>query len=101
MHNAQRIHMPKAGDKQKRDKAFFADTEKQLRLPFVIYADFESILPKIQGCEGNPSKVTTNTTKDTRHLPCSFGAYIISSDPQFYKEQFIYVGEDAASKFID
>ena len=34
----------------------FKDIEKQLKLPFVIYADFECILKKIEEADGNTTK---------------------------------------------
>ena len=95
-HNAQRVHLPKAGNNYNADKVKFKDVEKQLRLPFVNYSDFESILPKVQGCERDPLKPGGNTTKDSKHMACSFATYIVSSDDRFYKRPYIYVGEDAS-----
>ena len=46
LHGAQRIKLPEADNKKGRDKINFIKTEYQLRLLFVIYADFESVLRK-------------------------------------------------------
>ena len=46
LHRAQRIKLPEADDKKGRDKIKFTKTEYQLRLPFVIDTDFESVLCK-------------------------------------------------------
>ena len=46
LHGAQRIKLPEVDDKRGRDKIKFTKTEYQLRLTFVIHADFESILGK-------------------------------------------------------
>ena len=50
MHDAQRVKLP-----EKNDKVIFTKTEYQLRLPFVIYADFESILKKHDVCKNDPA----------------------------------------------
>ena len=42
----QAIKMP-----QKGDKVFFKNYHKQQSVPFVIYADFEAITEKVQGCQ--------------------------------------------------
>ena len=46
LHEAQRIKLQEADNKNGRDKVRFKKAEYQLRLPFVIYADFESLLGK-------------------------------------------------------
>ena len=46
LHGAQRMKLPEADDKKGHDKEKVAKTEYQLRLPFVIYADFDSVLCK-------------------------------------------------------
>ena len=45
----QAINMPKQGENILR----FNNFHKQLPVPFVIYADFEAIMKKVQGCEQN------------------------------------------------
>ena len=66
LHRAQRIKLPEADDKKGCDKVKFTKTEYQLRLPFVIYADFEIILCKQDSCEPsyhqNPSRTNTSNT---------------------------------------
>ncbi|XP_066916398.1 uncharacterized protein [Clytia hemisphaerica] len=41
------------------------------------------------------------TKKSNIHKPSGFALHIVSSDPRFYKEPFVYFGEDAAEKFLD
>ena len=55
LHRAQRIKL-QAGDKKGREKVKFTKTEYQLHLPFVIYADFKSVLCKQDSCEPSSSK---------------------------------------------
>ena len=35
------------------------------------------------------------------YVSCSFATYIVSKDGRYYKQQYIYVGEDAAEKFLE
>ena len=59
LHGAQRIKLTEADSKNGRTKFKFEKTEYQLRFPFVIYADFESILWKQDSCEPSSSKSFT------------------------------------------
>ena len=53
------------------------------RAPFVIYADFESILKPMETCEPDPNK--SYTLKYQKHEPLSFVYYIKSFDESVYK----------------
>ena len=52
----------------------FKHFERGQRVPFVIYADFESLLKPISRCEPNPE--ISSTTKYQKHEPISFSYYI-------------------------
>ena len=95
LHEAQRIKMPEKGE----DKLRFTKVEYQSRLPFVIYADFESILENNNMTDRDPSRPWTE--KYQTHIPCSFGMYTVCTDKRFYSKPKIYFGEDSAEKFID
>jgi hypothetical protein len=45
---------------------YYKDIRKQLKVPYVIYADFESLLVPIEGCENDPEK--SQTAKTTKHM---------------------------------
>ena len=63
------------------------------RAPFVIYADFESILKPLETCEPDPNK--SYTLKYQKHEPASFSYYIKSFDERVYKsEQRTYIKEN-------
>jgi len=47
-----------------------------LKVPFVVYADFECFTKPIQSCE--PSSQESYTNKYQQHKPSGFGYYIIS-----------------------
>ena len=58
----------------------------------MIYADFESILEKIDTVSPNTNKSYTN--KYQKHTPCGFCYYIKSSVGDEYKKFELYRGED-------
>ena len=41
--------------------------EKSMKVPFIIYADLESLLEKMNTCHNNPEKLST--TKINKHTP--------------------------------
>ena len=57
----QAINMPEKGD-----KVFFKNYHKQLPVPFVIYADFEALTEKIQGCRQIMKNLTQKLIKSTQ-----------------------------------
>ena len=62
----QAIKMPEEGD-----KVYFKNHHKQLSVPFVIYADFEAITEKVQGCQPNTDKSYTEAYQ--QHKDCGYG----------------------------
>lgn len=51
----------------------FKGYHKSLRVPFVFYADFESIIEPIDTCQPNPNESYTN--KHQKHTPISFTVF--------------------------
>ncbi|XP_066914127.1 uncharacterized protein [Clytia hemisphaerica] len=94
-HGVQAVSYPKNNGID--DVISFTKIEHQLKLPFTIYADFECFLEKMTGEDDFNKK----TKKSNIHKPSGFALHIVSSDPRFYKEPFVYFGEDAAEKFLD
>ena len=68
-----------------------------MKLPYVIYADFESIIEKYDTCIPPPE--TSSTTKTGVHKPCGFSLVARRSESEF-KEAGYYRGEDCASQFL-
>ena len=63
------------------------------RAPFVIYADFESLLIPLEGCDPDPNK--SYTKKYQKHEPVSFDYYIKSFNESVYKStNRIYIKEN-------
>ena len=78
----------------------FKHFEKGQRAPFIIYADFESLLKLISRCEPNPE--ISSTTKYQKHEPISFSYYIkCFEDNVCDLEPRTYTGEDVIEKFIE
>ncbi|CAH1101722.1 unnamed protein product [Psylliodes chrysocephalus] len=76
----------------------FQNYDKQLRVPFVIYADFESILKPIDTCEPDPEKKFTIPTY--QHEPYSF-AYLIKCSFDNSLTKFVtFTGDNAGSDFV-
>nr|XP_022902995.1 uncharacterized protein LOC111415503 [Onthophagus taurus] len=67
-------------------------------VPFVIYADFESILKPIDHCEPHSSK--SFTEKIEMHQPYSFAYYIVSTIDSKFNKFESYTGPDAPQVFI-
>ena len=59
LHETHRIKLPEADDKKVLEKVKFTKTEYKLRLSFVIYVDFESVLYKQDSCKPSSSKYFT------------------------------------------
>jgi len=76
----------------------FDDFSKQMRVPFVIYCDFEAFAIKVDTCLPNPS--TSNTTAILSYEACGYGYQVVSSDPRYTKPPFIYRGPDAAKHLL-
>ena len=43
---------------------------KSDKIPYIIYADIESFIKKIDGCANNPEN--SSTTKVGEHIPCGY-----------------------------
>ena len=99
LHGAQRIKPLQADDKKVHDKIKFTKTEYQLRLPFVIYTDIESVLHKQDSRE--PSSLRSFTTKYQHHIPCGSCVYVKCSDEQYFEPPQVNMGNDVAETFLD
>ena len=43
---------------------------KSDKMPYIIYADIESLIRKINGCSNNPEN--SSATKIAEHIPCGY-----------------------------
>lgn len=77
----------------------FDHFERKMQIPFVIYADFESLLIPIQTC--SPSTETSFTHKTHIHEAYSFAYYIKCSYNDNLSKFQIYSGKDSTDKFTE
>ena len=96
---AVRVVMPEEGSTIK-FKHFF----KQMRVPFVIYADFESFTERLHTSQPNPE--SSYTKQYQKHIPSGFCYYIKCFDDSVYKrEPVLYTkqseDEDVAQTFVE
>ena len=75
----------------------FKNHYKQMKAPYVVYADFECSVRKIATCE--PDNKRSFTVKTEKHEPCGFSYFVVRSDGQT-QGPIIYIGEDAVFVFL-
>ena len=75
----------------------FTNHRKQMRVPFIIYADFEALNIPVEGCAGDSHK--SYTRQIAKQVPCSYCYVVVRSDGEA-KAPVLYRGEDAAEHFL-
>ena len=76
----------------------FKKFNRQIPVPFKIYADFECIL---KGCDvGFDNDCFSYTKKCQDHIPCSFAYKFVCVDNKFSKDVVLYRGKNAVLRFI-
>ena len=88
-----RTEMPKQGENKMEFKNFYI----QMKAPYVVYADFECILRRINTSE--PDSKQSFTIKTEKHEPCGFSYMVARSDRQTFGP-YTYRGEDAVYVFL-
>ena len=92
-HNAQKTVFPKISQRF----LYFKDYSMVRRVPFVIYADFESVLLPVDTC--TPKHDASSTTIKQIHVPCGY-CIIVVGPSKIHKPQY-YRGEDCIDHFFD
>ena len=82
-------------DKEKTVK--FKNIRNQLRVPFVIYADFECYTEKVD----NPATNRTNTTPYQHHKPSGFSYMVVSAKEEYTKAPVVYRGSNVVDTFFE
>ena len=70
----------------------FRNHQKKIKLPFIIYADFESILVPEDNVKQNPEESFMN--KYQKQIACSFGYKLVCVDDNFSKSSKTYLGKE-------
>ena len=89
-----RIEMPEKG----KNKVTFQNCNKQMKVPYVVYADFEAILHKIQGCERGPES-KSYTEKIEKHEACGYAYKVVRSDGEVMNSR-VYRGKNEVINFL-
>ena len=78
----------------------FNNYHKQQPTPFVIYADIEALLQKVE--RGQPDSNESYTEKFQRHVDCGSAYKVVCCyDDKYSKDICIYRGENAVYKFLE
>ena len=94
-----KIDMPEEGE----NILAFQNYQKQMKAPYVIYADFEALVKKIQGCERYPEsekKCKSYTEKTEWHEACGYSYIVVKSDGEVTGSK-VYRGENAVKSFLE
>ena len=77
----------------------FNQYHKYDKAPFIIYADLESLIEKINGCKNTPEK--SSTTRVGEHILSDFSMPTITSFKSIEKNHDVYRGKDSMEKFCE
>ena len=89
-----RVEMPRKGSKIE-----FCYGQNQFEVPFIMYADFKSILEPIQG--PNPVPTGPYTSEVTKHSPSGWCVYSKFAYGEVKDPLKLYRGKDCLEKFWD
>ncbi|XP_057305244.1 uncharacterized protein LOC130642176 [Hydractinia symbiolongicarpus] len=75
---------------------YYQDGQQQFMIPFVIYADFESLLIPMKENARDTKTKTLN-----KHVPCGWATYSTFAYGEVSDPLAVYRGEDCVKKFVD
>ena len=70
---------------------------KSDKIPYIFYADIESLIRKIDGCENNQEN--SSTTKIGEHILCRYPMSTLWVFDNIENKHTLYCGEDCMKKF--
>ena len=77
----------------------FNQYQKSDKAPFIIYADLECIIERIDGCKNNSEN--SSTAKVSNHIPSDFSTSTTSSFRSIENKHDVYRGKDCMKKFYE
>ncbi|GFT43648.1 uncharacterized protein NPIL_360211 [Nephila pilipes] len=92
-HKEQKIKMPENKWLE------FENFNFNIPVPYTIYADFESLIVKINSCAPDPARSYTVPIAD--HILCGYAYTVIGPDGNFKKPPVVYRGENAVDHFLE
>ena len=75
----------------------YNEGEKSMKSPFIIYADLEYLLEKINLCHNNPKKLST--TKTNKHIPSGYSLFTHCSFDTTKNKLDYYRGKNCMKNF--
>ena len=94
LNGAQKTSLPEEGE----NILEFTNHHKGLKVPFVIYADFESITQPIEQVQREETKSYTDGYQ--LHVPCGFAYKVVCIDDRYTKDTVVYRGPDCVANFL-
>ena len=79
-YEAIKIELPEEGS-----KISFKNHNRSMRVPLIVYADFESFTPRLLTCQPNPDK--SYTKQYPKHIPSGFCYHIKCFEDTLYSQQ--------------
>ncbi|GFQ85029.1 uncharacterized protein TNCT_74981 [Trichonephila clavata] len=76
----------------------FENFKFNLPVPYTIYANFESLIVKINS--STPVSERSFTMPIANHIPCGYTYVVIGPDGSFKKPPVVYRGENAVDHFL-
>ena len=80
-------------------KTEFNQYQKSDKAPFVIYADLQCLIEKIDECKNNPEN--SSTVKVSEHIPSGFLMSTISKFKSIENKHDLYRGKGCMKKFCE
>ena len=77
----------------------FNQYQKSGKAPFIIYADLECIIEKIDECKNNP--VNSSATKVSELVPSVFSISTIYFFRSIENKHYVYRGKDCMKKYCE
>ena len=98
-YEAIKIELPEEGS-----NIYFKNHNRSMRVPFIVYADFESFTRQLSTCELNPQKSYNNQYQ--KHIPIGFCYHIKCFDDTFCSQEPVtfvkeFIDDDVAQIFMD
>ena len=90
-----RIEMSEEG----KNKISFQNYQKQMKVPYLIYADFKALVWKMPGCERGPES-KSHTEKTELHEACGYAYKVVRSDGEVVGSG-VYRGQNAVGNFLE
>ena len=93
-HGPQRVKMPSGDD----TTLFFKHEDRQLRVPFIVYADFECFTEKLATCIPNTASFTH---RYQQHTPSGYCCHVVSDHAGYTSTPVVYRGPDLVDHFLE